>query len=45
MAQEKGQNCPSRMLSQSENEQIFNIIETRVVDEYGRHTEQRKITG
>jgi len=25
-------------------EQIFNIIETRVVDEYGRHTEQRKIT-
>jgi ABC transport system ATP-binding/permease protein len=25
-------------------EQIFNIIETRVVDEYGRHTDQRKIT-
>ncbi len=25
-------------------EQIFNIIETRVVDEYGRHTEQRKFT-
>ncbi|NJN25835.1 MAG: ATP-binding cassette domain-containing protein [Cyclobacteriaceae bacterium] len=25
-------------------EQIFNIIETRVVDEYGRHTEQRKYT-
>ncbi len=25
-------------------EQIFNIIEARVVDEYGRHTEQRKIT-
>lgn len=25
-------------------EQIFNIIESRVVDEYGRHTEQRKIT-
>lgn len=25
-------------------EQIFNIIETRIVDEYGRHTEQRKIT-
>ncbi len=25
-------------------EQLFNIIETRVVDEYGRHTEQRKIT-
>ena len=24
--------------------QIFNIIETRVVDEYGRHTDQRKIT-
>ncbi len=25
-------------------EQLFNIIETRVVDEYGRHTEQRKVT-
>jgi len=25
-------------------EQIFNIIETRVVDEYGHHTDQRKIT-
>ena len=25
-------------------EQIFNIIETRIVDEYGRHTEERKIS-
>ncbi len=25
-------------------EQIFNIVETRIVDEYGRHTGQRKIT-
>jgi ABC-type multidrug transport system ATPase subunit/uncharacterized tellurite resistance protein B-like protein len=25
-------------------EQIFNIIETKIVDEYGRHTDQRKIT-